>query len=261
VSCHSEAFDRWLAALESRHLANLTRSELTRALRALSSCYVERRGRLARGGALDSAGKRAAFALFYAPLHFLATRAIVEALGLDRVTVPQIVDAGCGTGAAGAAWALAVADRPSVRGLDLNPWAVREANWTYAQLAITGRAVQADVASPNLRVVASSALLLGYTVNELPETKRPAVLATIDAAIGRRAPVLIIEPIARRVAPWWTGWARTLTAAGAREEEWRFRAALPTLLADLARSAGLRPDELTARTLSFGPRHTVRSNL
>jgi hypothetical protein len=138
---------------------------------------------------------------------------------------------------------------------------VQEANWTYAQLAINGRAAQGDVASPNLRVVASSALLLGYTVNELPETKRPAVLATIDAAIGRRAPVLIIEPIARRVAPWWTGWARTLTAAGAREEEWRFRAALPTLLADLARSAGLRPDELTARTLSFRPHHMARSNL
>ncbi|MBA3888795.1 MAG: hypothetical protein H0X67_24180, partial [Acidobacteria bacterium] len=58
----------WLEALEGRHLSDLTPAEVARALRALSSCYVERRSKLARGGALDSAGKRAAFALFYAPL-------------------------------------------------------------------------------------------------------------------------------------------------------------------------------------------------
>ena len=60
----SSLFDNWLAALDERHLANLTPSEVTRALRALSSCYVERREKLAHGGALDGAGKRAAFALF-----------------------------------------------------------------------------------------------------------------------------------------------------------------------------------------------------
>src|SRR6185312_5166963 len=66
----------WLASLERRHLANLSRSELTRALRALSSCYVERRGKLAEGGALDSAGKRAAFALYYGTLHFFTVGAL-----------------------------------------------------------------------------------------------------------------------------------------------------------------------------------------
>ena len=70
----------WLEALERRHLADLTTSEVARALRALSSCYVERRAKLARGGALDGAGKRAAFALFYAPLHFLVVREIVRAI-------------------------------------------------------------------------------------------------------------------------------------------------------------------------------------
>ena len=62
----------WLEALERRHLAELTFSEAARALRALSSCYVERRPRLASGGALDTRGKRAAFALFYGPVHFVA---------------------------------------------------------------------------------------------------------------------------------------------------------------------------------------------
>src|SRR6185312_6641978 len=70
----------WLASLERRHLANLSRSELTRALRALSSCYVERRDKLTEGAALEGAGKRAAFALFYAPLHFITVTAVVRAM-------------------------------------------------------------------------------------------------------------------------------------------------------------------------------------
>lgn len=249
----SDLFDRWLGALEARHLANLTRSELTRALRALSSCYVERRGRLTHGGALDSAGKRAAFALFYAPLHFLTISAIIDALGFDRLPVREIVDAGCGTGAAGAAWAIAAAAQPAVRGVDLNPWAVQEANWTYAELKINGRATQGDISSMRLRAGPSTALLLAYAINELPDGKRAALLPIVQGAIERHTPVLVIEPIARRIAPWWPRWMRTLTAVGAREHEWRFPAVLPTLLADLARGAGLRPDELTARTISFCP--------
>ena len=73
MSTGDETFTHWLEALDERHLANLTQSEATRALRALSSCYVERGQKLASGGPLDSAGKRAAFALFYSPLHFLVT--------------------------------------------------------------------------------------------------------------------------------------------------------------------------------------------
>src|SRR5688572_31269883 len=97
---------RWLAALEQRHLTDLTPSELARALRALSSCYVERRAKLADGGALETAGKRAAFGLFYAPLHFFVTREVVRSLPDLQTGIRQLTDIGCGTGAAGAAWAL-----------------------------------------------------------------------------------------------------------------------------------------------------------
>ena len=55
--------DAWLAALEERHLANLTRPELTRSLRALSSCYVERREKLTSGAALESSAPAAHQAL------------------------------------------------------------------------------------------------------------------------------------------------------------------------------------------------------
>ena len=88
ISTMGGSFDDWVAALEARHLANLRVPEVTRALRALSSAYVERRRRTAPHGgganvrgALDSAGKRAAFALFYAPLHFIAVTEVIRALG------------------------------------------------------------------------------------------------------------------------------------------------------------------------------------
>ncbi|HMC56134.1 MAG TPA: hypothetical protein VKH19_13220, partial [Gemmatimonadaceae bacterium] len=71
MNAHDELFIRWIAALEARHLAALTFSQVSRALRALSSTYVERRQKLAGGAALSGAGKRAAFALFYGPLHHM----------------------------------------------------------------------------------------------------------------------------------------------------------------------------------------------
>ena len=131
----------WLTALEQRHLANLTRSELTRALRALSSCYVERRDKLDSGAALEGAGKRAAFALFYGPLHFLTISEVLKALNTTGGPPRTIHDLGCGTGVGGAAWALACDGAPTIDGIDRNAWAVSEANWTYRELALRGRAV------------------------------------------------------------------------------------------------------------------------
>src|SRR5918996_5833297 len=107
-----DVFGEWLNALEERHLADLRVPEVTRALRALSSAYVERRHTIGRGGALESAGKRAAFALVYAPLHFLTVRHIVRNLPAHTPAPQTIVDLGCGTGAAGAAWAIEAGTAP-----------------------------------------------------------------------------------------------------------------------------------------------------
>src|SRR5215210_2187328 len=120
-------FDAWMQALEAAHLADLTFSEVSRALRALSSAYVERRGRLAEGAALSGAGKRAAFALFYGPLHHLLIRHIVDTLPGAVHCAPTLVDLGCGTGAAGAAWGSAGSSRPRIIGIDRHPWALAEA--------------------------------------------------------------------------------------------------------------------------------------
>src|SRR6516162_6707610 len=97
---------QWLEALERRHQKDLKFSEIRRGVQALSSLYVSRRERLDRNSALDGAGKRAAFAMFFGPLHFLLVREILRALGARIPQGTAILDLGCGTGVAGAAWAL-----------------------------------------------------------------------------------------------------------------------------------------------------------
>ena len=135
-----DAFPAFFEALEARHRADLSFAEIRRALQALSSLYVERRERMRSGAAFDGRGKRAAFALYYGPLHFLLVREIVRALGPARPTPPRILDLGCGTGTAGAAWALEREPAAEVVGVDLNGWAVTEADHPSARAAGPHRA-------------------------------------------------------------------------------------------------------------------------
>jgi hypothetical protein len=240
-------------ALEQRHLANLTRSELTRALRALSSCYVERREKLASGHALEGAGKRAAFALFYGSLHLITIAEILRATGASARPPHIIHDLGCGTGVGGAAWALACDRRPSVAGVDPNAGTGAEANWTSARVQIRGRAKTGDAVRDFPKGTApDTGIMLAYTANELPPDQRALLLDKVSDAVGRGARLVVVEPIAKRDRPWWPEWAARLTGLGAREDEWRFTPSLPPVIRQIAKSAGLDPRELTARTIVTG---------
>ena len=253
--------DNFLGALERRHLADLRFSDVTRALRALSSAYVERRETaLAGHKALDGAGKRAAFALYYGPIHFLLVHHIVRELGAapDRGTV---VDLGCGTGVAGAAVATAAAagastfahsasaDRQAsalhVLGIDTHPWALDEARFTYKTFGLRfdvrrGHAAHTRLPSDTSFVVAA------FVVNELTDGDRGEMIRRLKAAA---APVLIIEPISNRISPWWPEWTAAL---GAQAHEWKVRVEMPPIVKRLAKAAGLRPEVLTARSLFVG---------
>ena len=241
------ALDAWCAALETRHLAERTFPEVRRSLQALSSLYVERRERIAEGRALDGSGKRAAFALFYAPIHYMTVAAIVRAL--DGPPPPaRIVDLGCGTGAAGAAWARSVEGRPRVAGIDVSGWAVAEARWNFAALGIDGTLRRGDLLAARL-AGPSEAVIAAYTVNELPDASRDRLREALLDAAGRGSRVLVVEPIAKRPVPWWPAWAHAFGEAGGREDLWRFPAELPEPLRRLDRAAGLDHRELTARSL------------
>lgn len=255
MTAPAEPLDDWLQALEARQLADLRFTEVTRALRALSSSYVERRHGLAAGAPLAGAGKRAAFALYYGPLHYLLVRAIVAALPGATDTGGTIVDLGCGTGGSGAAWAAACAPRPALLGLDRHPWAVAEAGWTYRTLGLRGRARVADLACQ--APPRGDAYLAAFTLNELPGEAQERLKAHL---IERRhgAAVLIVEPIAGFVAPWWDAWRPTAIAAGGRVDQWRLPIEPPALVARLAHAAGLSLGALTARSIWLPARPAER---
>ncbi len=240
----TDPFPAWFAALERRHLEDLEFREVRKALQALSSLYVERRGRLGSGAALDSAGKRAAFALFYGPLHFLIVRSIVREL--KAIPPRVIVDLGCGTGVAGAAWALEGAPAASVDGIDVSGWATAEATWNYARLGVRGKARRGDATRTVFDRDRAHAVIAAFTINELETPAREGLAARL---LDPEGPVLVIEPLARGVTPWWDEWETAFRAAGGRADEWRFRADLPSRLKLLDRAAGLDHSQLTARSL------------
>lgn len=249
-----DPFPAFYAALEQRHLASLRFAEVRKGLQALSSVYVERRARLGSGAALDGAGKRAAFALFYGPLHLLTVREIVRALACPPVEPPLLVDLGCGTLAAGAGWALAAGEAgraPELLGIERNGWAAGEARFTLAALSLRGRVKREDLDRAPLPP-RPGALLAAFTANELDEDAHDRLRRRLLAAAAEGSKVLVVEPISRRSAPWWDEWAAEFRERGACENEWRFRVELPERLRLLDKAAGLDHRELLARSLYLG---------
>ena len=245
------AFDAWLTALEARHTANLQFKEITPALRALSSAYVERRTTaLAEHRALHGAGKRAAFALYYGPLHFLLVQEIARVVA-PGIRSGLVVDLGCGTGVAGAAIASATTPPSRVLGLDTHPWTLEEARFTYRAFNLDADIRRQHAAQARLPGDASF-VVAAFVVNELKADDRRGMLDTLLAAAARGVQVLVIEPISHRVSPWWPEWSAAFTKLGGRADEWRIPIELPLIVKRLARATGLRPEVLTARSLFLG---------
>ena len=242
-----ETFLRWFGALEERYLADLTFSEVRRGVQALSALYVQNRGQgLER--AMGGAGKRAAFAMFYAPLHFLLIRAVLGATGAASHPVGEIRDLGCGTGAGGAAWALEARGHLRLKGIERHPWAAREARWSWRMLGLDGRVVQTDLTGVRLPG-AGAGILLAYTANELGPEARRLLLEKLIRAAQRGAAVLVVEPISRGILPWWGDSEARFGAVGGIAGAWRLRVDLPERLRLMDRAAGLDHSELTGRTL------------
>jgi SAM-dependent methyltransferase len=246
-----DRFPAFFEALEERHLADLSFPEVCRALQALSSLYVERRERMGAGAVFDGRGKRAAFALYYGSMHFLLVREIVRALGPARPAPRQILDLGCGTGTTGAAWALETEPLAEVAGVDLNAWAVAEARWPVRQLGLRGRTRRGDVVSEKLPR-GPAGVLSAFTAHELDDKGRDRLLPRLLKAAEAGSAVLVVEPLSRRVSPWWPEWRTAIAAAGGREDEWRFPATLPRTLALLGKASALDNRQLTGRSLALG---------
>ena len=254
----------WIDRVIERHTRTMTRPEFLKAVRALSVRYVEQRSALRDKSPLDSAGKRAAFAGFYAPLHFLTVQQIVASLELGRRQIETIVDLGCGTGVAGAAWALAPENPARVMAVDLNKWALDEARWNLDALGVRARTShgnlveslqQLNSTTPRARHRSNrdgEGVILGWSLNELGDADRTRAIDLILAVAAHGVTIVVVEPIATRLVSWWRSFAGRAAGAGARIDEWKFDTPLPPALADLDEAAGFRRESLSARSAVFG---------
>jgi protein-L-isoaspartate O-methyltransferase len=246
----SVGLDQWMTRIEARQLANLQFAEVSRALRALSSAYVERRHTaIAAGKTLDTAGKRAAFALYYGPLHFVTTMRILEALAVPSHSAASlpVLDLGCGTGAVGAAVATWTGAR-RIHGIDVHPWTLDEARATYASFGLDATVTRASVARLR-RPTSPSFIVAGYVANELPDAERETLHHALADAVRRGSQLLVIEPLSGQAAPWWPEWVESLTPLGARADTWQLTISPPDLTMRLGKAAGLSATSVKARTL------------
>ena len=240
-----DPFDTWIEKLFTRWMGELTHQEIARSLKALTQDYVQRRQRL-HGKALAGRGKQAAFALYYGPRHFLVVREVLRALDAPAAGPREIIDLGCGSGVASAAWALHCGGH--IVGVELDPDVLREAAFTFRDLGVRGGAVRCHIAKyrwprPPVGIVAA------FTVNELDKSDREELWIELERQIKGGSRLLIVEPLSTRIAPWWQEWAERLTALAGRADEWHFDVELPERVHLLGKSAGLNPEKLGARTL------------
>jgi SAM-dependent methyltransferase len=244
-----DAYDAWIEAGVARFIPPLTFSEVRKGAVALSSLYVERRaeGRLA-SRALEGHGKRAAFATYYAGLHFLIAWHATALLGEEIAEVRRVIDLGCGTGAVGAAVARACDAR--VQGLDRSGWALGEARRTYAAFGLSARTRRASLPAGLPRDAGPGDLLAaGWVTNELNDDARERFLDALLEARRRGAHLLLIEPLAGAASPWWKDQAPRFQAEGAAARPLKKNLVLPAWIARMDKAAGLNHRPLGARII------------
>ena len=249
-------FDGWQQDALERLSAALTFPEIRKGAQAISSLYLERRATRGFERALTGAGKRAAFACYYAPLHFLAAH---HALAGIRAATPgwpdetaRVIDLGCGTGAVGAAVGFALGGALPLRAMDRSGWALGEARHTLRAFGLVGHTVRGALPAGLPAARRGDLLTLGWVLNELPEKQRDACLTRLEALTRDGVQVLILEPLAGPVVPWWDACRDQLAGVGMREQTLRQRIILPGFVAKLDRATGLDHRELGARVL-YGP--------
>jgi len=245
----AERVDAWLArTLESYD--SLDFSDLRKGVRSLSSLYVERRG---SGDiairSISSPAKRAAFATYYAGLHFLTAWHATRVLELGACK--RIVDLGCGTGAAGAGAAIGCGAREML-GVDRSGWALGETRRTWAAFGLRGRTLRASLPARAPRLGEGDRVVLGWALNELAPEGRLALVEALLRGARAGADVLVLEPLAGFVSPWWAPLSREVESAGVRETQVKARVKLPEWIERMDRAAGLDHSELGARVL-HGP--------
>ena len=123
--------------------------------------------------------------------------------------------------------------------------------WTYRYFGLDAKTIAGNAnVTPLPRGPAS--FLAAFTLNELPDEERRSLLKKLLDRAATGDSLLVVEPIATRVVPWWSEASAMVERAGGRADEWRFRVTLPAIVRKLDDATGLHHDELTGRTLFAG---------
>ena len=165
-------------------------------------------------------GKLAAFASYYAPIHFLTTLQACEHFGIGMLTAEHpVMDLGCGTGAVGAAVARTLPGGASVVGVDASRAVAEAFRRTARQLNVRSRLRVGRLPKAMPRVPAGGIIVAGWSLNELDEQERSGVLERLQPHLQKGAGLLVLEPLSRRVSPWWSAVVSSLENLGCREAE------------------------------------------
>ena len=78
---------------------------------------------------------------------------------------------------------------------------------TFTAFRVRARTRRASIPESLPRLAAGDAVALGWAANELAQPARVRLLDYLVAAAGAGHPLLVLEPLARGVAPWWPTWA------------------------------------------------------
>jgi len=249
----SQRLDAWLATSLER-AEPLAFSDIRKGVRSLSALYVEGRG---RGNiaprSVEGAARRAALSTYYGVLHFLTAHHAAACLAPGALGQPaELVDLGCGGGAAGAGVATALSTLPRVLGFDRSGWAIGEARRTYAAFGLRGRTRRGRLPQGLPRLAEGQLAVLGWVANELTAEERNRLLTEIERGLDRGAQLMLLEPLSGRVSPWWETVSTRLGARGVESALVKASLPLPDWIQRMDRAAGLDHRELGARVLS-GP--------
>jgi len=249
-----DAFDAWLEGTLARFVPPLTFTELRRGVQALNDLW----NRAGSGSALarrvtEGTGKRAALATYFAALRFLVTHHALEMVGDTLGPVREVVDAGCSTGAVGAAVARTIAPGARVIGIDRSGWALDEARRTWEAFGLAGRAVREELPHGLPFPARGRLLVLGWTASRLDPAPRERLLARAVAHAKKGGGLLVLEPLSRKAGVgWWNEWAERLAPVGVREETIRVAIHRPRFIREMDRAARLDHQVIGARVLVGG---------
>jgi len=136
--------------------------------------------------------------------------------------------------------------------IDRSGWALGEARRTYAAFGLPVRTVRGALPRTLPRARAGDLWVAGWSVNECDDRTRTDLLLAFEAACKTGVRLLVAEPLAGPVTPWWDDWVERLVGHGIQTTTVRERIDLPAWLRKLDVAAGLDHRELGARLL-WGP--------